>query len=351
MPAPPPFPSSIEELTPAFLSDALGVPIDRFSADRIGADRGMLGVVFRLAIEPPLADGATAVVAKFAALREGSLASARRGRNNERELLCYEQLLADTPVRTPALHGAWYDEATAHYLLLQESIDVDTSVDQIRGLSGSQGERVVDEMAAFHVRWWGDPGLANLDWLPRLDGPDRLHNLSTLCEAGWDPLVEILGDDAPAVPAGFGAALPERLRQALQSLAELPSTLIHCDLRADNLLFDPDDGTVTLVDWQGCGVGPAAFDLAYFLTQSLSVEDRRRHETRLTDRWVDRLATDGEPITDPLAGFDQSLWYGMAIACALPVISDPDEPRVRELALAVATRTIAALADHGQLDP
>ena len=348
MPASSPFPIQVEDLTPEFLAAALRRDVVDFDATRVGADRGMLGEIFILDITE--AAGTTMrLAAKFAARREGSLESARRGRNYERELRCYEQLLAETPTRTPTCHGTWYDPNTAHFLLLQEAIESSADADQIAGITVDQAKRVLDQVAPLHAHWWRDEGLQALDWLPRLDADLRIANLTALARAGWPRLQAMLGDQALDVPADFGAELPGQIEASLRSIASLPHTLLHCDLRADNLLFEGVEGTAALIDWQGCGIGPAAFDLAYFLVQSLTIDDRRAHEGELLDYWQ-MLVGHPETVTDnPTSGYAESIWYGMAVACALPVISDPEEPRVRELAHCIASRTLTALIDHEQL--
>lgn len=350
MPHPPPFPKQIEELTPDFLGAALGVDVEELSSTRVGADRGMLGEIFLLNYSTTTRSHE--IVAKFAALREESLASALRGRTHERELRCYEQLLAETPVTAPAHYGAWYDDETAHFLLLQDHVAADETVDQIAGITLDQAKLVMREMAALHAHWWERSELSELDWLPRLDSQIRITNLTTLARIGWEPLTALLGDQMPSVPAGFSDSLAERIEHALQTAAALPPTLLHCDLRADNLLFDAESNQVTLIDWQGCGTGPAAFDVAYFLAQSLTIEDRRRHQEHLISLWVDELRSHGVATTteEAVAGYDESLWYGMAIACALPIVGDPTEERVRRLAAAVTTRTLAALSDAGEIN-
>ena len=59
----------------------------------------------------------------------------------------------------------------------------------------------------------------------------------------------------------------------LDDLATEPTTMIHGDFRADNLFFEPD-GSVAALDFQLIGTGRGAYDLAYFVTQSL--DQRRR---------------------------------------------------------------------------
>lgn len=349
---PPPFPISLDELTVEELSDGLGVPVASFTAERIGADRGMLGEIFLLT--PTYAEPGTGpgrVVAKFAALRDGSLASARRSRSNERELRCYDELLVETPVRTPDYYSGCYDPETAHFLLFQEAIDADTTVDQVAGIGPDRARLVVIEAARLHARWWGDPRLATTDWLPRLDGTERMTNLTTLARTGWPLLCDLLGEALAPAERGLGQQFPDRLEAALRHVASLPSTLVHSDLRADNLLFSPDGSAVTIVDWQGVGLGPPGFDLSYFLSQSLTVDDRRTHEGELLELYRTTLASAGVALSpdEVRAGYGESMHYGLAVACALPVISDPGEPRVRDLASTVARRSIEALRDHNQL--
>ena len=89
---PPPFPISVDQLDTAFLGAALDLPVTGFTTQRIGADRGMLGEIFVLDLDT--SEGTRSIVAKFAALREEALTTARQGRTNERELRCYDELLA-----------------------------------------------------------------------------------------------------------------------------------------------------------------------------------------------------------------------------------------------------------------
>lgn len=89
--------------------------------------------------------------------------------------------------------------------------------------------------------------------------------------------------------------LRSRLGAVWGALAARPQTLIHADLHLDNLIFAPDDGSrrVAVLDWQTVSVGPPAWDVARFLFDSLSVEDRRSAEAELLDRYVTLLAAHG----------------------------------------------------------
>lgn len=346
----PPFPVRPTELNAAFLSSALGAEVVDFEATPIGADRGMLGDL--VLVRPTYTTGGSgpaSVVAKFAADREGSLSSALRSQSHERELRFYDELAPITPVRVPACHGAWYDPDTARFLLIQEAVGIDPTVDQIAGIGVERAMLVMVEMARLHAAWWRDPHLSSLDWLPRLDAPTRRHNLTTIADAGWAPLCDLVGDAIAAGDRCLGADLAALIDTALVHLASLPSTLVHSDLRADNLLFAPDGDAVVVVDWQGAGVGPPSWDLAYFLTQSLTIEDRRTYEAELLTRYLDELRAAGvEADADEVRrGYGDAMAFGLVVACSLPLVSDPNEPRVQRLATAMATRAIEGIRDHG----
>ena len=59
-------------------------------------------------------------------------------------------------------------------------------------------------------------------------------------------------------------------------------TFLHGDLRLDQLFFavGAEDAPVRALDWQITAKGRGAFDLGYFLSQSLSAETRRKYEDR-----------------------------------------------------------------------
>ena len=110
----PPFPLSIEEIDASFLSEHLGINIHSFQYERIGADRGMLGEIYKVTIQSDT--GSQEVVAKFSAPRKEALDNAKRGGTHERELRCYDELLNSTPVSIPEIFACWFDEDSSEYL-------------------------------------------------------------------------------------------------------------------------------------------------------------------------------------------------------------------------------------------
>ena len=104
-----------------------------------------------------------------------------------------------------------------------------------------------------------------------------------------------------------------------------------------------------IVDWQGCSFGPSSFDITYHMIQSLSINDRRQYEAELLNHYVSSLDSLGHQITSDEVHklYRDSILYSLSIACAVPLINDIEIPRVKELAFSMASRTLAALEDHG----
>jgi hypothetical protein len=347
----PPFPTTPDELNPEFIGLALGQSVVELVVDVIGAERGMVGQI--AFVTAKLADGSTTTpfLAKFAARRDGSRASSRRASAHLRELNFYDQLAERSPVRVPSVIGSWYDATSDEFLILQELVAVDNSIDQIAGLHIDRVESVIHQCGALHASWWNSAELTSLEWLPRLDGDARRTNLTMIAENGWEPLCELIGDELDDTERALGSGLPGAIQNALRVSAARTPTLIHSDLRGDNLLFNPISGEVTIVDWQGVGIGPGAWDVAYLLTQSLTVDDRRAHEKRILGEYQKCLAGHRVELewVELTSSYADSLVFGLVVATSLPLIGDGSEPRLRTLAASMARRSIEALRDHDRL--
>ncbi|GLW35630.1 aminoglycoside phosphotransferase family protein [Actinoplanes regularis] len=76
--------------------------------------------------------------------------------------------------------------------------------------------------------------------------------------AGWDNLAATCPPDLDTWAAQHLDGLRDAARRALTWLAA-GETLVHCDIRADNLLIRPD-GRVVVVDWPWGCLGPAWLD-------------------------------------------------------------------------------------------
>ncbi|MDT5105264.1 MAG: hypothetical protein QOI25_2777 [Mycobacterium sp.] len=129
-------------------------------------------------------------------------------------------------------------------------------------------------------------------------------------------------------------------------------SLMHGDYRLDNMLFDPDRTTVTVVDWQTLGAGLPARDLAYFTGTSLLPDVRRLADEDLVATYHAELS--GYGIDD----YDRDTCWrdyrvGMlqvplitVLGCAFAISTE----RGDDMMLVMLERGCQAIRDLGSLD-
>jgi hypothetical protein len=213
-----------------------------------------------------------------------------------REVRFYDELAADSPIGTPRRLYAALDEESSKFVLVMEDMGALRMVDQLEGMALADAERAVDELAAWHATWWGKADdLTTKGLTVGLDDPIYPAVLPMVFAEGWEKVTTGM-DVQPAILA-VGPRYADALGWLLTDLSTAPKTLLHGDYRADNILFRPD-GSVVLLDFQLIGTGSAAYDLAYFVTQSLDAAVASANERALFDRWIAGLHAAGVTDTD-----------------------------------------------------
>ncbi len=138
-------------------------------------------------------------------------------------------------------------------------------------------------------------------------------------EQGWDAFAELVPDDV-SEPVLDLTQRPVVLAEALEK-AYGGVTLIHGDLRGDNLGFDGD--RLVLIDWDLATAGTPTVEFAWYLAHSA-----RRVDASHADTEADHRAAQGADLPDAeielglLSGLVQ---YGWRIAHSARVHPDPAE--------------------------
>jgi hypothetical protein len=206
------------------------------------------------------------------------------------ELRFYTELAAKVPLRTPRLYWGCADSASQQGLLLLEDFSFASPGDPMAGCSMAQAETVMRELGRFHAAgalpevWSRHPWLlaAREEPSPEDDRPFRAE----LCGPKGDALAE-------RIPSGLMDLAKAWLEHSSDPrlLARAPRTLLHGDVRLDNLFFGVDDHprSLAFIDWQLVQLGPGVLDVAYFLALSLDADDRRDSEKILLRTYFDEL--------------------------------------------------------------
>jgi aminoglycoside phosphotransferase (APT) family kinase protein len=338
-------PSSIDGLTPQWLTGALGARVTDVRAEQIAQDSGFSSLLYRLHLT---GDGTPAtLIAKLPAQSEARGAMELLG-GYHRELAFYQRVAGRAPMETPHVYTARMVDGTADFVLLLEDLQHWENADHLAGLSLARTRVCIDALAGLHG--WSVANRVALEAFPSIDTPIARDLLVPAFGPGWRIYREKSSAPVPQTVAAFAERFTEAAAQALPMLTER-TMLLHGDIRADNLFFDGD--RLKVVDFQFASYGAGATDIAYLVSQGLPAEVRRGHDEALVREYLERLAVYG--ITDYSFG---EAWrhyrFAVAYLMVLPVITlngwDAMPERSRELCLTLTDRAVATIDEIDALE-
>lgn len=334
IPERPGIPASVEEITEAWLGEALSeLPgLDGTAVagvTEIGSGYGLAGSMARIELRPRSAQPSS-VVLKLARRPAGAC-----------ELAFYRDVAPQVPCRVPRCYGGWVDadpDADRAALVL-EALPVRSQGDVLTGATVEQAHAVLDVAAAFHAAFAHNapPSLPPLTY----DADGLRRRLGERAASFLQRYSETL----PAAVLARVDGLPARLDTTSEVLTSAPTTLIHTDFHLDNVLF-LDGGEPAVLDWPGARRGAAAIDVGRFLVEGVADALLPEYAT-LVAHYCRSRARAGVPVD---SGFDDQLDAALDLQLTYSINwagaprQPNNHPRVRELMESLGRRTAQLVA-------
>ena len=294
-----PLPRRGDEVTANWLQQALVAggasdfpEIEAVKVEKMSGVTSALGAVFRcrLTAQGGAAANPASVIIKFPTTnplraRFVSLLSAYR-----REYVFYRDIAPRKPVRTPHCFYGDYDDRTHRSVLIIEDLGDMLAIPQSNGVGEARARLAVREIAALQGQFWEDKDAPELaDCGPFLSKVQRrimqTVYLLTLPRS-MQRFPDLFTPEVRQNTEDFGP----RIDAHFEAVSAGPNTIVHGDYRGDNVLFGSENlNDISVIDWQGCGIGCGMYDVAFFLGTSVSVGDRRKLERDAVDEYHDIL--------------------------------------------------------------
>jgi thiamine kinase-like enzyme len=338
-------PSAIDEVTPGWLTDALGRTVSSAHAERIAEDSGFSSLLYRVRLSGD-ADLPATVIVKLPGTPEARGAMEMLG-GYRRELEFYRRVAGLAPMGTPQVHAAQIEDGNADFVLVMEDLQAWDNADHLAGLSLAQAQQCIAGLAGLHG-WSADHAEATtMAAFPSLDAPMVRDLFFPVFGLAWPTYLEHTTQPVAPAVARLAENFTDYAAQALDVLSRR-QMLLHGDIRADNLFFS--GGEMKVVDFQFACRGAGASDIAYLVSQGLPTEVRSGRDEALLREYLDRLE-----VSDYT--FDEA-WrdYRMATAylVVLPVITmmgwDGLPERSRQLIVTLTDRAVATIDEIGALE-
>lgn len=259
----------------------------------IATGSGFVGQTARLQVtyNKPEPSAPLTLFAKLSSADPGVREQLRKVGIYETEAGFYRDLapLARFPLRVPRPYFDLYDVRTSASLLLLEDLHQAEFGDNLAGCSATDAQLAVRQLGLLHAHFWDSPVLKELSWLRALtdEAETRVGIYRAMLPGFEQRCAEFVTPSLLRCAKQFGQVLPEYFQQSSTG----PQTLTHGDFRADNLAFTGarEDRAVTVFDWQVARRSRGPRDLAYFLSGSLSIAQRRSLEESLIESYYKAL--------------------------------------------------------------
>ena len=259
----------------------------------------------------------------------------------DREARFYGTFAEEVPVRAPR---CWFIGDGDETPLLLEDLAELRMGDQMEGMTVTDAEATVDALADLHAAFWESDRLSE-PWLASPGEGVIAAMITQLVSSGAPALAERYGDQ---VSGDVMATVTERAptwNEVLARLAEGPKTLVHNDVRLDNLFF-MEDGTPCFIDWQILARTRGTQDVGNLLAGSMDGDDLSANWEALLRRYHDRLVTQGVSgysFDECVEHYRQSIVYPLGAGMAL--IGEMDIGDGRGLGDRIITRCLRHISE------
>jgi hypothetical protein len=261
----------------------------------------------------------------------------------ERELAAYRLLAPLKGKLSPRLFSGATALRGSDGLLLLEFIRDARNRDQLRGLNWPELVSATRAIARIHARFWNSPALRKASGLPRHHYM-RAHEVRRHLPAflRWAKL--------PAKTSKAFRTLPQQVSLVLARLRKQPLTLVHGDLRSDNIFYGRK--SVRFIDWGLALAGHAAFDLARLAGGSARKSLSLLQHVKLFKTWHRELLRRGVRSYPSLDAW-QDYRDAVLLTLTIPVTNAPTlasfSPRGRQMAKLITRRFINSAHELGQV--
>lgn len=349
-------PTTVDEITSKWLTDQLhssGLIGDQsvrsFKYSRVGQGVGLMCLLHQLEIsyDGNEIDAPRSLIAKTAVADEATRVMARTFKFYENEVNFYRTAANISPMRTPTCIAVEHDQTTDNFVLILEDLSHCSTYSQIDGCPPGIANTAITALAEHHAKFWETSLFENeLKWVPKGWEAPIPQSIQEGVQGGLDTFIDgfrdHLDDHIISLCSRFAEVAPK-----LVDFSGRPLTFVHGDFHVGNLFFTEDE--VIAFDWQFPLHTVGAYDLGYFISQNLTVEDRRACEKELIDTYHETLVRNGVeyPRERLLEDYERVL-----LICLMPQIlagggMELANDEARQLVVERLKRVTSAIHDHG----
>lgn len=201
-----------------------------------------------------------------------------------REASFYSSMADAIREHTPICYYASVEES----LIIMEDRGVAVVGDQIYGYTAEEAFDVISAIIPLHEFWLNKQPEC---FLPQVNDPQITDVLPEMLTHVWGVTRHVLNSEKSAIVDSIINDLIANIKPIADELS-VHSTIIHGDLRMENLLFHGAK-LDAIIDWQLLSIGSPMVDVAYFLVQSGCKDERQQVEAKIIASYAEKFSHSG----------------------------------------------------------
>ena len=289
-----------EEITPEWLSEQLGEPVEcrisNLDLEEMTGHNPDLSQLFRARIGysnrtpahpdvvivkiPPEDDGVRLREAPYPFIGE---------------LGCYRLLQSFHGGSIARMYGAQQDQNEQTACFVFEDLGTFPQGQKYAEIDLALAKSTLEFMAEYQAKFWLDEDLGNSNWIRNADWSVILDQDPMEAAVGWQVIEAADRFEKIGGLITAGEYLGERLDDLRDAMRSRPNTLTHNDFQQGNVLLrqTPIRPMPVIVDWQMPAYAGGTNDLAKFLMTAVPFEILAEQESNLVAFYVDSLVDRG----------------------------------------------------------
>ena len=189
--------------------------------------------------------------------------------------------------------ATWFVSQTPRrYVLLIEDLSSQRMGDQNAGCNRRDTEQIIELMAKLHAQFWNDADLKSTAWIAPTSSTSKIVHSMFLPATR-----NIKNSDLSANQLELANWLTGHGIEISDTLGGETPTLLHGDVRLDNICFDDHQHNITLMDWQTMQAGPPGMELAYFISATLPASSSEQEVDELIRLYHQKFTSAGGELT------------------------------------------------------
>ncbi len=280
-------------IDPNWLSEQLNLRVDELEIESLGVPQGFTSNTMRLRPRGPSDALPSSLILKIDSDDPQSREIALLLNCFRREVGFYRSFAPQLSSLVPQTYATGNGSSDEGRWLLLEDLSMMAVGNQVRGVTADACSQVLDAIAQVHARFWNASDLLHHDWLPDHQfwfqgSTETLSSFHRNFLDDYELRVEPEALKAIDLVIEHSQAIDE-------AMAQRPSTLVHGDLRVENVLFAKNNTQrdVVVLDWGTPTRSMAAIDLAYLIGGGVPMPARRGRLRELCKLWHQSLKTHG----------------------------------------------------------